>query len=178
MKLKFLLFPLALATMLLVSCGDDATPTPTLDPTPSGDSTPSVKVWEYLDFVADGKVRFDVFDFKDGLQISYGNEALANATNTVSLNDNATISMNKNLANEDSFNFIIFAEKRGSSAYTHLYLGIEGDHITDLNSIVGDSLKTYERAYVAVSVGETAKWTKNLNTALDTYLTAATTKDN
>ncbi len=177
MKLKFLLFPLALATMLLVSCGDDATPTPTPDPTPSGDSTPA-KVWEYLDFVADGKVRFDVFDFKDGLQISYGNEALANATNTVSLNNNATISMNKNLDNSDSFNMIIIAEKNGSSAYTHLYLGVEGDHITDLNALVSDSLKTYERAYVAVSVGETAKWTKNLNAALDTYLTTATTKDN
>jgi hypothetical protein len=177
MKLKFLLFPLALATMLLVSCGDDATPTPTPDPTPSGDSTPA-KVWEYLDFVADGKVRFDVFDFKDGLQISYGNEALANATNTVSLNNNATISMNKNLANEDSFNMIIIAEKNGSSAYTHLYLGVEGDHITDLNALVSDSLKTYERAYVAVSIAEKAKWTKNLNTSLDTYLTAATTKEN
>ncbi len=177
MKLKFLLFPLTLATMLLVSCGNDSTSTPTPDPTPSGDAAPA-KVWEYLDFVADGKVRFDVFDFKDGLQISYGNEALANATNTVSLNDNATISMNKNLANEDSFNMIIIAEKKGSSAYAHLYLGVEGDHITDLNAIAGDSLKTYERAYVAVSVGETAKWTKNLNTALDTYLTAATTKEN
>ncbi len=176
MKLKFLLFPLALATMLLVSCGDDATPTPTPEP-PAGDSTPA-KVWEYLDFVADGKVRFDVFDFKDGLQISYGNEALANATNTVSLNNNATISMNKNLANEDSFNMIIIAEKNGSSAYTHLYLGVEGDHITDLNALVSDSLKTYERAYVAVSIAEKAKWTKNLNTSLDTYLTAATTKEN
>ena len=176
MKLKFLLFPLALATMLLVSCGDDATPTPTPDPTPSGDSAPE-KVWEYLDFVADGKVRFDVFDFKDGLQISYGNQALADSINTVSINANSTISMNKNLDNSDSFNFIIFAEKKGSSAYTHLYLGVEGDHITDLNSLVGDSLKTYERAYIAVSVGETAKWTKNLNAALDTYLTTATTKD-
>lgn len=52
-----------------------------------------------------------------------------------------------------------------------MYLGVEGDHVTELFADnVGNSLVGYQRAYVAISVGNKAKWTKGLNTAMDEYL--------
>ena len=174
MKFRHLLLPLALMGMMLVSCGDSKEPvTPSSgDSTPStgGDSTPT-ETWEYLTFVPTGELRIDTFDMPDGFNVKYGNTTHLDAINYVSLDDQLVLSVTKNLANEDSVNVVIIAEKQGTKVYAHMYLGVEGDHVTELFADnVGNSLVGYQRAYVAISVGNKAKWTKGLNTAMDEYL--------
>ena len=173
MKLKLL--PIIIASMALVACGSK-------DPTPSQEPIPAPSVqpikWVNLDFLSgENNARFDVFNFEEGLQVSYGNAALVEGTNSLKLNDSSLFSVNKNLEHEKSFNALIVAEthKNGyNQAYQHVYLATEGDHITDLFDIIKNVIVGYERAYIAFSVGE-AKWTKGLNSNLDEFFTTATT---
>lgn len=171
--MKIRLLPLALAALTLVACGE--TPSSSAAESSVESSAKSELVtWKYLNFLEGEKAcRIDVFDMEDGLQISYGNTALASATNNVTLDDNAKFSANKDLANEKSFNAIIIAQKKDGSQHNKVYGGVEGDHILEWFSTVGnDQVVGYDRAYVAFSLGKPAKWTKGLNTAMDELISA------
>ena len=175
MKKGFL--PFALAALTLASCGgqpaSSSHPTglSTSDSHPTGLSTSSepAQTWTYLDFLEGEKpLRIDVLGVDSEIHISYGDAALSSQINNLTLSDTARLSATGSVAAERSFNAIIVKEGPGWAGI-ELKPGIEGDKITDLFGIIGDSLVGASRAYVAFSMGPT-QWTKNLNAAMDTFI--------
>ena len=184
MKLKFL--PLCLATLALASCGGQSASASGLSvsqsASASGFSSSQPATWQYLDFLLDGKVRFDIFDFEEGFQLSYGNAAIAQSGTLLNLDNNSRISANKSLTADKVFNLIVVVEKQSGGAASSrcdVTPGIEGDKIVQyFTEVAGDDLLNYDRAYVAASFGPTAKWTKGLNARLDAYLENRTSSAN
>lgn len=174
MKFKFL--SIIVAVLTLGACNYDAPETSSAASSQPAASSSYTPVWEYTDFISDtNNARFDIFDFEEGLQVSYGNAALVAGTNNTVLNDNSIFSVNKNLDHEKSFNALIVAEKNTGgvhNGYHQAYLGTEGDSITSLFNLIKNVLVGYERAYVAFSLGTPAKWTTGLNAKVDEYFTS------
>lgn len=173
--MKFKVLPIILAAMTLVSCGSKDGPVATS--AEQSTSSEPAKVFEFLDFLTGEKNgRIDIFDFEDGLQVSYGDLALVDGTNNFTLNDNSLFTVNKNLEHEKSFNTLVVAEKAGAHYEVHKkgYLGTEGDSLTELFNLIKNEIVGFERAYVAFSVGAKAKWTHNLNAKLDAYFESIT----
>lgn len=170
MKLKLL--PIALAALMLVGCNNSKEK----DTSPVEPASESVAPsWKYLSFLTgENPVRFDIFNFGEtGLQISYGNTALSSNINNATLNDNAKLSINKNLDATTSLNIVIVSEKENGNVYgVEVYKGISGDNLVSyFSETLGDDLKGYQRAYVAFSIGE-VNWTKGLNSEMDAQIDA------
>ena len=170
---KSRLLTVALATLMLASCGaNEPAPAATTVPATTSEASSAAHQWKYLGFMEDTKVRFDLFDLPEGLQISYGNEALTNGKITT-LNDKSMLSVNKNLDHDTTLNTLIVAEKSDvDQAYIQGYLGTEGDSLDQFFDIVKNVLVGYQRAYISFSIGKPAKWTKGLNDKIDSYFGA------
>ena len=176
-KSKLLLSVLAFAPLCaLAACGNaggnpTTTPQPTSNPVQTTSNAHDDK--NVLDFLNSGKVRIDLFDLD--VNVSYGNQALSNPSNVISLSDSAYITFNKNTTANDVYNVIIVAEKINSDGlHTQKYAQIEGSSLLDFQDLIKDQLKGYDRAYVAISKGTTFKWTKGLSAKLDEKIQAIT----
>lgn len=147
---------------LLVSCGSNE-PASTSTTAPESSSAGPT----YLTFVEQGKLRVDIFNVTD-VNFSYGNSALSEANNVVSLDANSSFSVNKN-SETDKFHIIFFAED--GSRHSVKYYGPDGDSLVEAFSLGG--VKNYfasfasGRGYCAISTGATASWTKGLNEKMD-----------
>ena len=164
---------LAAAAMLASCGGNSGTSHPTGLSTPEESSTAQAS--GYLNWVAEGKIVIDLFDIGEA-RFTYGNAALAQASQTLDLNDSAALACSSQLTENDLFNFVIVtetAEGTGFSAGAAVYAGIEGNQISAFLAD-HDEFKGKKRAYVAISGGEEVKWTKGKNAEMDakiqTYL--------
>ena len=155
-----------IAAAMLVSCGGNAATSST--PAASIDSSVAPASALYLDWVADDKVVIELFDV-DKAHFTYGNAALTKASETLDLSASAALACSSTLTAADTFNFIYVTEAptaTGFNAAAALYAGIEGDKLSEfLNG--NDDLAGKKRAYIAISFGDTVKWTKNKNAAMD-----------
>jgi len=169
--MKFKLLPVIFASMMLVSCGAGENPSSSV---PADSSTSQPAFWHYLGFLNDKQVRFDLFDMEEGLQISYGNQALTGINNLATIADTARMTINKNLDPEVKFHMVIVAEKqKAENAYVQVYKAIEADHLMEFfTESCGDDLVGYDRGYITFTIGETPKWTKGLNEKMDEALEA------
>ena len=166
MKCKYLV--LLAATAMLVSCGNNSSPD---KPGPDDPVVPPTA--EYLDWVADNKIVFDLFSSGDA-QFAYGNAALAQGNKVLDLNDSAAITCSTSLPATQVVNFVYVTEAptaTGFNAGAALYAGIEGDKISEFLKD-NEDLKGKKRAYVAISFGETVQWTKGKNTNMDAKIQA------
>ena len=165
MKFKLPLFLLAAA--MLASCGGNTTPSSDQSATTNG-TVPAQASHLYLDWVNDNKIVIDLFDIGDA-KFSYGNAALSGATQVLELNASAGISCSTTLTKETTVNFVVVTEapsSTGFNAAAAVYPGIEGDQLSEFLAD-RDDLQGKTRAYVAISFGETVKWTKNHNADMD-----------
>ena len=164
MKFKLPLFLLAAA--MLASCGGNTTPSSEQSATTPESSQTASHL--YLDWVNDNKIVIDLFDIGDA-RFSYGNAALSGATQILELNASAGISCSTTLTKETTVNFVVVTEapsSTGFNAAAAVYPGIEGDQLSEFLAD-RDDLQGKTRAYVAISFGETVKWTKNHNADMD-----------
>lgn len=167
MKSKFALF--LVAASMLASCGGGNTPASNQS-TPAAESSSSAAETYYLDWVAQGKIVIELFDVGEA-RFTYGNAALQ-ATQTLDLNASADLACSSSLTSDQTFNFVFVTETTagtGFNAGAALYPGIEGDKLSDFLKD-SEELKGKARAYVAISYGETVKWTKGKNAAMDTKI--------
>ena len=172
MKLKALTMCLA-ATAILASCSAPAPSSSSSPASSTQSSASSASAIHYLNFLQDKELRVDIFDIEEGIQFSYGNAALDKAVNTLTLSDNSHFSVNKAAAHEKSFNAIFVAEKNNTEdVHKKCYLGAEGDNLLDWIDLLKNEVVGYDRAYVALSEGEHAKWTKGLNAEMDPIIEA------
>ena len=165
MKCKYLV--LLAATAMLASCNNNGSNKP--DPV-GPDVPPSA---EYLDWVADNKIVFDLFSSGDA-QFAYGNAAIAQGNKVLDLNDSAAITCSTSLPATQVVNFVYVTEAptaTGFNAGAALYAGIEGDKISEFLKD-NEDLKGKKRAYVAISFGETVQWTKGKNAKMDAKIQA------
>ena len=167
MKIRFA-FLLAAAAML-ASCGGN-TPASSADssaPASSPDaSIPAIS--NYLNWVDDNKVVIDLFGFENA-RFTYGNAALASASNTLDLNDASKIGCSTTFTAEDEINFVYVTYKAEGTSFSSavaLYAGVEGDKLSEFFDLKND-LEGAKRGYVAISKGKTVQWTKNKNAAMD-----------
>ena len=154
-----------IAAAMLVSCGGNAATSST--PAASIDSSVAPASALYLDWVADDKVVIELFDV-DNARFTYGNAALQ-ASQTLDLSASAALACSSTLTAADTFNFIYVTEAptaTGFNAAAALYAGIEGDKLSDFLKDNND-LAGKKRAYIAISFGDTVKWTKSKNAAMD-----------
>lgn len=166
MKSKFALF--LVAASMLASCGGGNTPVSSQS-TPAAESSSAAETY-YLDWVAQGKIVIELFDVGEA-RFTYGNAALQ-ATQTLDLNASADLACSSSLTSDQTFNFVFVTETTagtGFNAGAALYPGIEGDKLSDFLKD-SEELKGKARAYVAISYGETVKWTKGKNAAMDTKI--------
>lgn len=169
--MKLNLLPIALMTLMLGACGSKEPSTPSVGPEPSTSESQPTK-WQYLDFLTNKQVRFDLFDVPSGLQFSYGNFALSTNVSTSSLKDSDRITVNQNLESGSNFHLIVVTEKEGNaSASVQVIKGLDCTQLQEyFRETAGDDLVGADRAYVTFTFGEKAKWTHNLNTDLDVKL--------
>ena len=172
MKLKFI--PLVLAALTLSACAGGNTEPTTVDPTSTPTSVAPAESWYYLGFLSgDHALRIDLFDIPEGLQFSYGNAALSQSVNNLTVDANTKVTANKNLTEEESINFIIVKDKKDGSRHTlDVSLGIEGNSLQDFLALDGNKLDNCDRVYIAISYGSEAKWTHGLNAKLDEDINA------
>ena len=166
MKCKYLL--LLAATAMLASCGNNASSN---KPEPVGPDVPPSAT--YLDWVADNKIVFDLFSSGDA-QFAYGNAALTQGNKVLDLNASAAITCSTSLPATQVVNFVYVTETATGTGYNAgaaLYAAIEGDKISGFLGD-NDNLKGKNRAYVAISFGETVQWTKGKNAAMDAKIQA------
>lgn len=163
MKLRML--PIAFASLLLVGCGAQGQSSAS---EPSGSSS-ALPTWRYLNFLSnEHNLRVDLFRFPEGLQISYGNTALSQAINDLTINENANFTINRNTEADVSLNAVIVKEDGNGRSIIETTLGIEGDKLLEyFSDVLKDELKTFNRSYIAFSIGDQAKWTKGLNDIMD-----------
>lgn len=176
-KLKLLLAVVAFAPLcLLAACGGSEKEPSTTPSTPSSSSqsssqeNPDVNVLSFLD---KGKARFELYDLD--VNVSYGNQALTAGVNVVELSDSSKITFNKNTTENDVYCLIIVAEMVNSeSLHTKAYKQIEGNSLLEFQDLIKNELVGYERAFVTITKGTTAKWTKGLSNKLDDKMTSLT----
>lgn len=162
-----------LATTMLVSCGGGNTPSSEQSAIPSEESSVAPQS-QYLDWVADGKIVIELFDLGDA-RFTYGNAALDKASNTLDLAASASIACSATFEATQVLNFVYVTETAsgtGFNASAAAYVGIEGDKVADFLTD-NDDLNGKTRAYVAISLGETVKWTKGKNAAMDAKIQSA-----
>ena len=154
-----------IAAAMLVSCGGNSSSSVT--PTASSEASVAPASALYLDWVADDKVVIELFDVGEA-RFTYGNAALQ-ASQTLDLAASAKLACSTALTAADTFNFVYVTEAptaTGFQAGAALYAGIEGDKLSEfLNG--NNDLAGKKRAYIAISFGDTVKWTKNKNAAMD-----------
>lgn len=169
MKIKSLILMCACLGCL---AGCSQSPDPTTAPSsvdPATSTQPSGP--KYLTFVAEGKLRVDVFGVSN-VNFSYGNSALPNGVNdNIALDDSFSFSVNQNDGEDTSYNFIIIGENSARLA-TSVNLGIEGNELTNYLEIDKSDLRGMTRGYVAISFGNEPLWTKGLNASLDAAINA------
>ena len=168
MKSKlFVVLSLFLVLFSLFACGNKENQNDPVDP-------PSVEPDVYmgsLTFLEDGKGRVDIFGLD--VNVSYGNQAIANSNTTITISDSALFSVNKNTTETDTYYFVFFAEKNnGSYANVQTFNEITGNNLLDFFDTIKDEIKGYTRAYVSISKGQ-LNWTKGLSTKMDSKIQSA-----
>ena len=158
---------LAAAAMLASCGGNSGTSHPTGLSTPEESST--AQATGYLNWVDEGKIVVDLFDIGEA-HFTYGNAALAQASQILDLNDSAEFACSSQLTENDLFNFVIVTETAqgaGFSAGFAVHSEIEGDKLSAFLAVHHDEFKGKKRVYVAISGGEEVKWTKGKNAEMD-----------
>ena len=159
-----------IAAAMLVSCGGSSSSSVT--PAASSEASVAPASALYLDWVADNKVVIELFDVGEA-RFTYGNAALQ-ASQTLDLAASAKLACSSTLTAADTFNFVFVTEaptETGFQAGAALYAGIEGDKLSEFLNDNND-LAGKKRAYIAISFGDTVKWTKNKNAAMDAKIQA------
>ena len=172
-SIKKPLIMLVACAALLSACGSSTPSTSSSSSEPGSSSEPAFTP-TYLSFVDEGKLRIDLFNVD--VNFSYGDTALSQAVNTVNLDANSNVSVNKN-SEIEKYYVILFAESK--TGHTVKYLTPEGSKLTEfieLGSFKNFFKNYYEggRGYLAISTGEKAQWTKGLNEKFDAEVEAWT----
>ncbi len=160
-----------IAAAMLVSCGGNSSSSVT--PAASSEASVAPASALYLDWVADNKIVIELFDVGEA-RFTYGNAALTKASETLDLSASAKLACSSTLTAADTFNFVYVTEAETATGFNSgaaLYAGIEGDKLSDFLSDNND-LAGQKRAYIAISFGDTVKWTKNKNAAMDAKIQA------
>ena len=170
MNLKII--PFILAALTLAGCSNNNTEPSTTSVPPT--SSAPVEQWTYLDWMSGDKaLRIDLFDIEEGVNFSYGNAALSQSVNNLTIDSNIKVTVNKNVEHEKDFNFIMVRDTKDGSRHVIDYNSkIEGDHIIDFLALDGNAITGCDRCYIAISMGTTPKWTKNLNAKMDADIEA------
>ncbi|MDY6391675.1 MAG: hypothetical protein SPL80_02415 [Bacilli bacterium] len=159
-----------IAAAMLVSCGGSSSSSVT--PAASSEASVAPASALYLDWVADNKIVIELFDVGEA-RFTYGNAALQ-ASQTLDLAASAKLACSSTLTAADTFNFVFVTEAETATGFNSgaaLYAGIEGDKLSDFLNDNND-LAGQKRAYIAISFGDTVKWTKNKNAAMDAKIQA------
>ncbi|MBR1847216.1 MAG: hypothetical protein IJ787_05830 [Bacilli bacterium] len=159
-----------IAAAMLVSCGGNSS---SVTPAASSEASVAPASALYLDWVEDNKVVIELFDVGEA-RFTYGNAALSKASETLDLAASAKLACSSTLTAADTFNFVYVTEAptdTGFQAAAALYAGIEGDKLSEFLNDNND-LAGKKRAYIAISFGDTVKWTKNKNAAMDAKIQA------
>lgn len=173
-SIKKPLVMLVACAALLSACGGSTPSTSSAASSEPGSSSEPAFTPTYLSFVEEGKFRIDLFNVD--VNFSYGNTALAQPVNTVNLDANSNVTVNKN-SEIEKYYVILFAESK--TGHTVKYLTPEGSQLTEfleLGSFKNFFKNYYEggRGYLAISTGEKAQWTKGLNAKFDAEVEAWT----
>ena len=159
MKLKTPLFAIA-SLMLLASCGEQQSGSVP----PASQAESSIAQPTYIDFVAMGKIYFDVPEALD-VKISYGSTEVK-AAQTADIGANLAFSYTGESTSTHSF-VVVTSDGEGNELVA-VNKAIVADKLGEyLSSVLTGVVSTSKKAYVAFATGDAVKWTRGLNARLD-----------
>ena len=160
MKIKTPLFAIA-SLMLLASCGEQHQSgfVP-----PASQAESSIAQPTYIDFVAMGKIYFDVPEALD-VKISYGSTEVKTAQ-TADLGADTAFSFTGETTSTHTF-VVVTSDGQGNELLA-VNKAIEADQLGEyLSRVLTGVVSTAKKAYVAFATGDAVKWTRGLNARLD-----------